>query len=88
MLQMYFPNSFFYFSFSIRYHVFRFGVGKKQMQSTCLEELHYVFEELRKSKGKPYNILVRMAEKLTLQGFCFSKVVYIHVLFTSLMVLF
>ena len=37
----------------------RFGVGKKQMENICLEELRYMNEELRKSDGKPYDMSVR-----------------------------
>ena len=33
------------------------------MESICLEELHHLNEELRKSDGEPYDIAVRMAGK-------------------------
>ena len=42
------------------YQFYRFGVGKKQMENTCLEELSYVNEEIRNNCGKPYDVSVRV----------------------------
>jgi len=37
---------------------FRFGVGKKAMESACLEELRYVNIKIQIHCGKPYNLSV------------------------------
>ena len=42
------------------YQFYRFGVGKKQMENICLEELNYVNEEIRNTCGKPFDVSVRI----------------------------
>ena len=40
--------------------IFRFGVGKKGMEKTILEELYYLNEEIRNKVGKPFDISVTL----------------------------
>ena len=48
-------------SSAVLHNIFcRFGMGKKQMENVCVEELRCMNEEIRKNCGRPYNMSVKM----------------------------
>ena len=54
------------------YIVYRFGVGKKGMENTCLEELQYLNEEIRKN-NKAFNMSVSKSVLLLLTKATFNS---------------